>query len=131
MKLLKFQFALLCLLTISSFTTYAQFGMGKIDEIEEVQKRKLIVMIEEPRERMLKGSSPSTEDIARKRRMDGLGHHSTNSKERLSLSIQVCYTRRDGRSCYERRRNLCIRGGAAVRGINQFEELGDVHKVEK
>jgi hypothetical protein len=41
-----------CLL-VSSFGLYAQMGMGKIEEIEEVQKRKLIVMIEEPREKML------------------------------------------------------------------------------
>lgn len=32
----------------------AQFGMGKIEEIESVQSRKLIVMIEEPRENILK-----------------------------------------------------------------------------
>src|SRR5687768_4965099 len=42
------------LLLMSSFGLYAQMGMGKVEEIEEVQKRKLIVMIEEPREKMLK-----------------------------------------------------------------------------
>jgi hypothetical protein len=46
--------ALVCmLLLLSSSGLYAQMGMGKIEEIEEVQKRKLIVMIEEPREKML------------------------------------------------------------------------------
>lgn len=33
---------------------HAQMGMGKIEEIEAIQLRKLIVMIEEPREKMLK-----------------------------------------------------------------------------
>jgi hypothetical protein len=33
---------------------YAQMGIGKIEEIEQVKSRKLIVMIEEPREKMLK-----------------------------------------------------------------------------
>jgi hypothetical protein len=42
------------LMLMSSLGLYAQFGLGKIEEIEEVQKRKLIVMIEEPREKMLK-----------------------------------------------------------------------------
>ena len=42
------------LLFVSSFALHAQMGMGKIEEIEEVKKRKLIVMIEEPREKMLK-----------------------------------------------------------------------------
>lgn len=42
------------LLLVSSFQIHAQMGIGKIEEIEEVQKRKLIVMIEEPREKMLK-----------------------------------------------------------------------------
>jgi hypothetical protein len=37
----------------ASIQLYAQYGMGKIEEIEAVQSRKLIVMIEEPRERML------------------------------------------------------------------------------
>jgi hypothetical protein len=37
----------------ASFQLYAQYGMGKIEEIEAVQSRKLIVMVEEPRERML------------------------------------------------------------------------------
>ncbi|AYB34197.1 hypothetical protein [Chryseolinea soli] len=35
-------------------TLKAQMGMGKIEEIEAVKGRKLIVMIEEPRERILK-----------------------------------------------------------------------------
>jgi hypothetical protein len=42
------------LLFMTSFGLRAQMGMGKIEEIESVQKRKLIVMIEEPREKMLK-----------------------------------------------------------------------------
>jgi hypothetical protein len=40
-------------LLANSLGLHAQMGMGKIEEIEEVQKRKLIVMIEEPREKML------------------------------------------------------------------------------
>jgi hypothetical protein len=44
----------LILLFMTSFGLRAQMGMGKIEEIESVQKRKLIVMIEEPREKMLK-----------------------------------------------------------------------------
>ncbi len=44
----------LLVLLASTLTTRAQMGMGKIEEIEEVKKRKLIVMIEEPREKMLK-----------------------------------------------------------------------------
>ena len=47
----KFLFILFFL--ASSIQLYAQYGMGKIEEIEAVQSRKLIVMIEEPRERML------------------------------------------------------------------------------
>jgi hypothetical protein len=46
--------SLLLLLFVASFSARAQMGMGKIEEIEAVQSRKLIVMIEEPRERMLK-----------------------------------------------------------------------------
>jgi hypothetical protein len=42
------------LLLAASLQSRAQFGMGKIEEIEAVQGRKLIVMIEEPREKMLK-----------------------------------------------------------------------------
>jgi hypothetical protein len=42
------------LLLMSASALHAQMGMGKIEEIEEVKKRKLIVMIEEPREKMLK-----------------------------------------------------------------------------
>lgn len=42
------------LFIVTSFNLHAQFGLGKIEEIEAVQKRKLIVMIEEPREKMLK-----------------------------------------------------------------------------
>jgi hypothetical protein len=38
----------------TSLQLHAQLGMGKIEEIEAVQARKLIVMIEEPREKMLK-----------------------------------------------------------------------------
>lgn len=37
-----------------TFQVHAQLGMGKIEEIEAVQARKLIVMIEEPREKMIK-----------------------------------------------------------------------------
>lgn len=37
-----------------SFSLHAQMGIGKIEEIEAVKSRKLIVMIEEPREEMLK-----------------------------------------------------------------------------
>ncbi|MDJ1504839.1 hypothetical protein [Xanthocytophaga agilis] len=47
---LVFTFVFLCL----SAYTYAQMGMGKVEEIEEVMSRKLIVLIEEPREKMLK-----------------------------------------------------------------------------
>lgn len=32
----------------------AQFGMGKIEEIEAIQRRKLIVILEEPREKIIK-----------------------------------------------------------------------------
>jgi hypothetical protein len=53
MKLLK-SLLFPLLLTISLPEAYAQMGMGKVEEIEEVQKRKLIVLIEEPRERMIK-----------------------------------------------------------------------------
>lgn len=44
---------MLLLLSTSAFAVHAQMGMGKVEEIEEVQKRKLIVMIEEPRDKML------------------------------------------------------------------------------
>jgi len=44
----------LALFVIHPLCMHAQFGMGKIDEIESVQKRKLIVVLEEPRERILK-----------------------------------------------------------------------------
>jgi len=39
---------------VLSAHVYAQYGLGKIEEIEEVRSRKLIVMIEEPREKVLK-----------------------------------------------------------------------------
>ncbi|MBL7927111.1 MAG: hypothetical protein JNK61_09400 [Bacteroidia bacterium] len=45
---------IILLLTLFIKPVQAQFGMGKIEEIEAVQGRKLIVMIEEPRERMIK-----------------------------------------------------------------------------
>lgn len=50
---LKSKFFLILFFVGASVQLYAQFGMGKIEEIESVQSRKLIVMIEEPRERML------------------------------------------------------------------------------
>jgi hypothetical protein len=49
----KFKFFLIFLFFGTSIQLYAQYGMGKVEEIEAVQARKLIVMIEEPRERML------------------------------------------------------------------------------
>jgi hypothetical protein len=54
MKKRKIEFLILLLAFVSSFSVQAQMGMGKIEEIEAVQSRKLIVMIEEPREKMLK-----------------------------------------------------------------------------
>ena len=42
------------LFSIIAINTYAQFGRGKIEEIEAVQKRKLIVILEEPRESVIK-----------------------------------------------------------------------------
>lgn len=44
---------LLLVLTLPA-SLRAQFGLGKIEEIESVKTRRLIVMIEEPRERVLK-----------------------------------------------------------------------------
>lgn len=49
LRLLAFVF-----LSGTSMQLHAQLGMGKIEEIEAVQARKLIVMVEEPREKMLK-----------------------------------------------------------------------------
>lgn len=54
MKKLKIGVLSLLLVFTSLYQTHAQMGMGKIEEIEAVQSRKIIVMIEEPREKMLK-----------------------------------------------------------------------------
>jgi hypothetical protein len=54
MKIYRLRMFLTLLLSISALGASAQFGFGKIEEIEAVQKRKLIVMIEEPRDKMLK-----------------------------------------------------------------------------
>jgi hypothetical protein len=45
---------LVFLFAVLSIAANAQFGMGKIEDIEQIKKRKLIIMIEEPRERTLK-----------------------------------------------------------------------------
>lgn len=50
----KVKFLTLLLVLGASVTLRAQMGMGKPEEIEAVKARKLIVLIEEPRERMLK-----------------------------------------------------------------------------
>ncbi len=60
MKTYKLGLYIIVLVLMSSMDLRAQMGMGKIEEIEEVQKRKLIVMIEEPRERMLKKIAKKT-----------------------------------------------------------------------
>ncbi len=53
---MKTKVTMLMLLIIAAvaFKSNAQFGMGKIEEIEAVQARKIIVMVEEPREKMIK-----------------------------------------------------------------------------
>lgn len=48
------RYTFLLLMTVCSFQARAQMGMGKVEEIEEVKKRKLIVVIEEPDEKVLK-----------------------------------------------------------------------------
>ena len=53
MMKIKNKFLIILFFFGTSIQLYGQFGMGKIEEIEAVQGRKLIVMIEEPRERML------------------------------------------------------------------------------
>lgn len=50
----KVKFLTLLLIFGASFTLRAQMGMGKPEEIEAVKARKLVVLIEEPREKMLK-----------------------------------------------------------------------------
>lgn len=60
MKIYKLGLSIIVLVLMTSLHLRAQMGMGKIEEIEEVQKRKLIVMIEEPREKMLKKIAKNT-----------------------------------------------------------------------
>ncbi len=50
------------LFSIIAINTYAQFGRGKIEEIEAVQKRKLIVILEEPRESVIKKLTKKKKD---------------------------------------------------------------------
>ncbi|PGH39858.1 MAG: hypothetical protein CRN43_06545 [Candidatus Nephrothrix sp. EaCA] len=54
MKKSYLQLSLYCFLVALAFSAKAQMGFGKLEEIEEVQKSPLIVMIEEPREKVLK-----------------------------------------------------------------------------
>lgn len=77
MKTLKL--IILCL-TFFCINAKAQFGYGKIEEIEQVQKRKLIVVIEEPREKILNKLTKRKKEDEKKNYLAALDEYNANMK---------------------------------------------------
>lgn len=72
--------AIAAMMTLSTIA-YGQMGKGKVNEIEDIQRRKLIVIVEEPRERVIKKLTKKKKEAELENYKAALNEYNTMMKE--------------------------------------------------